>query len=212
TTFLSIISNPQIAMVLMMIGIYGLFFEFTSPGFGVPGVAGLICLLMALYSFQLLPVNWAGVALIAIGAVLMLAEAFVPSFGALGIGGVVAVVMGGLFLMDGEAPGFTITLPFLVSLAIASAILLLALGVFVVRSRQRLVVSGREEMIGALGTITHLAEGAAYAHIHGESWRVIADRSLHVGEQVRVQAVEGLTLRVTALGNDEHSTTRGTQP
>jgi len=97
TGILALLSNPQFALVLMMNGIYGLFFEFTSPGFGVPGVAGLICLLIALYAFQLLPVNWAGVALIAIGATLMLAEAFLPSFGALGIGGIIAFVVGGLF-------------------------------------------------------------------------------------------------------------------
>ena len=212
TTFLSIISNPQIAMVLMMIGIYGLFFEFTSPGFGVPGVAGLICLLLALYSFQLLPVSWAGVALIAIGALLILAEAFMPSFGVLGIGGVVALIMGGLFLIDGDIPGFAITLPFLFSLAITSGLLLFALGGFVVRSRQRLVVSGREELVGALGTITNLADGAAYAHIHGESWRVVADGPLSPGDSVRVCAIDGLTLKVEAITSDDESMTRSTQP
>lgn len=212
SNFLSIISNPQIAMVLMMIGIYGLFFEFTNPGFGVPGVAGLICLLIALYSFQLLPVNWAGVALIAIGAVLMLAEAFVPSFGALGIGGMVAVVMGGLFLMDGDIPGFAITLPFLLSLAFASAVLLFALGAFVLRSRQRLVVSGREEMIGALGTITNIDNSNVYAHIHGESWQVESSQPLTPGDRVKVEAVNGLTLKVEPFAGSDDSTARSKQP
>jgi len=193
---LALISNPQVALVLMMIGIYGLFFEFTSPGFGVPGVAGLICLLVALYSFQLLPVNWAGVALIALGAVLMVAEAFLPSFGALGIGGIVAFVVGGLFLMDSEVPGLVVSLPFLVALAIASALLLFVIGVLAVRSRQRLVVSGREQMIGATGRVTHVAGGVSYAEVHGEMWRVSAGKALQPGDEIRVTEVDGLQLRV----------------
>ncbi len=201
---LALISNPQVALVLMMIGIYGLFFEFTSPGFGVPGVAGLICLLLALYSFQLLPVNWAGVALIALGAMLMLAEAFVPSFGVLGIGGVVAFVVGGLFLIDRDVPGLAVSLPFLVSLAIASALMLFAIGVLAVRSRQRLVVSGREEMIGVLGRVTHVVDGVAYAHIHGEQWRVASDAPLTVGQAVRVVGMSGLELRVESVPVDNN--------
>ncbi len=114
------LANPQVALILMMIGIYGLFFEFTSPGFGVPGVAGAISLMIALYAFQLLPVNWAGVLLVVIGAGLMLAEVFVPSFGVLGVGGIVAFVVGGLFLMDTEAPGFGVSLALIAGLAVAS--------------------------------------------------------------------------------------------
>src|SRR5690606_19005397 len=117
TKFLSILTNPQLALVLMMVGIYGLFFELTSPGFAVPGVAGLISLLLALYAFHLLPVNWAGVGLMGLGAMLMLAEAFVPSFGVLGIGGIVAFILGGLFLSDTGLPGYDLTLPFLGGIA-----------------------------------------------------------------------------------------------
>ena len=193
---LALISNPQVALVLMMVGIYGLFFEFTSPGFGVPGVAGLICLLVALYSFQLLPVNWAGVALIALGTVLMVAEAFLPSFGALGIGGIVAFVVGGLFLMDSEVPGLMVSLPFLVALGIASALLLFAIGVLAIRSRQRLVVSGREQMIGAPGRVTHVIGGVSYAEVRGEMWRVSAGKALQPGDEIRVTEVDGLQLRV----------------
>ncbi|MFA5630380.1 MAG: nodulation protein NfeD [Porticoccaceae bacterium] len=200
---LALISNPQIALVLMMIGVYGLFFEFTSPGFGVPGVAGLICLVVALYSFQLLPVNWAGVALIVLGALLMIGEAFLPSFGALGVGGLVAFVVGGLFLVDSEVPGLMVSLPFLVALGAASALLLFAIGVLAVRSRQRLVVSGREQMIGATGTVTHVGAGATYADIRGESWRVMGSKTLEPGNTVRVTAVEGLQLRVEPVGHDD---------
>lgn len=200
--FLAVISNPQIALIMMMIGIYGLFFEFTSPGFGVPGVAGLICILIAMYAFQLLPVNWAGVALMAVGAVLMLAEAFLPSFGVLGIGGVIAFVIGGLFLIDGDVPGFGIPLPFLIGLAIVSAGLLLAIGGFAVRARNRRVVSGREDLIGTIGTVTSTDAGGTYAHLHGESWRVDSPTPLAPGDRVRVVAIDGLVLRVESAATD----------
>lgn len=197
---LALLSNPQLALVLMMIGIYGLFFEFTSPGFGVPGVAGLICLTLALYAFQLLPVNWAGVALVALGAVLMLAEAFLPSFGVLGVGGIVAFVVGGLFLMDTEAPGFGIPLAFLFGLAGVSAGLILAIGGFAARSRQRPVVSGREQLIGTIGTVTTAAPSGTWAQVEGESWRVHSQTALDVGQRVRVTGIDGLTLQVTPAG------------
>lgn len=200
--FLAVISNPQIALIMMMIGIYGLFFEFTSPGFGVPGVAGLICILIAMYAFQLLPVNWAGVALMAVGAVLMLAEAFLPSFGVLGIGGVIAFVIGGLFLFDGDIPGFGIPLPFLIGLAIVSAGLLLAIGGFAVRARNRSVVSGREELIGTIGTVTSTDAGGTYVHLHGESWQVDSPTPLALGDRIRVVAIDGLTLKVESAATD----------
>lgn len=207
---LAVLSNPQIALVLMMIGIYGLFFEFTSPGFGVPGVAGLICILIAMYAFQLLPVNWAGVALIAVGAMLMLAEAFLPSFGVLGIGGIVAFIVGGLFLLDSDIPGFGIPLPFLVGLGVVSAGLLFAIGGFAVRARKRRVVSGAEEMLGATGTVTSVDALGAYAHIHGENWRVQGIGRLSSGDRVRVTALDGLTLKVESITPDNETTARST--
>ncbi len=199
TGILALLSNPQLALVLMMIGIYGLFFEFTSPGFGVPGVAGLICLLIALYAFQLLPVNWAGVALIAIGATLMLAEAFLPSFGALGIGGVIAFVVGGLFLMDTEAPGFGIPLPFIAGLALVSAALILAVGTLAARTRKRAVVSGREALVGSVGVVTSSTDAGVWAQVQGESWRVAAIEPLAPGDRVRVTGLSGLTLQVEPI-------------
>ena len=211
TQFLSVISNPQIALVLMMIGIYGLFFEFTSPGFGVPGVAGLVCILIAMYAFQLLPVNWAGVALIALGAILMLAEAFLPSFGVLGIGGVVAFIIGGLFLMDSDIPGFDMPIAFLVALAIFSALTLLAIGGFAMRARKRRVVSGREELIGIEGVIIDIGSTGTYAHLHGENWRVDSDNVLQVGQAVRVVAMDGLVLKVKPLA-ESLPTTKGSTP
>ncbi|WP_341648449.1 NfeD family protein [Thauera humireducens] len=176
---LAVLANPQVALIPMMIGIYGLFFEFTSPGFGVPGIAGAISLLVALYAFQLLPVNWAGVLLLAVGAGLMLAEAFLPSFGALGIGGIIAFVVGGLFLMEAEVPGFGIPLALIVGLALASAAILLAIGNLAARSLRRAVVSGREAMLGTRGTVIGPApDGTWWIAVDGENWRARADRPL----------------------------------
>ncbi|WP_287369203.1 nodulation protein NfeD [Thauera sp.] len=195
---LAVLANPQVALILMMIGIYGLFFEFTSPGVGVPGIAGAISLLVALYAFQLLPVNWAGVLLLAVGAGLMLAEAFLPSFGALGIGGIIAFVVGGLFLMDAEVPGFGIPLALIVGLALASAAILLAIGNLAARSLRRAVVSGREEMLGARGTVIAPApDGTWWIAVHGENWRARANRPLVPGALVRVERMEGLVLHVS---------------
>ncbi|SIP88319.1 membrane-bound serine protease (ClpP class) [Aromatoleum tolulyticum] len=209
---LALLSNPQLALVLMMIGIYALFFEFTSPGFGVPGVAGAICLLVALYAFQLLPVNWAGVALVALGAILMLAETFLPSFGALGVGGIIAFVVGGLFLMDTEAPGFGIPLPFLLGLAVASALTIAAVGSFAARTRRRPVVSGREQMTGMVATVSTVTPEGAWALVQGESWRVRSDSPLAPGDRVRITALDGLTLHVEPLTPDPVNRREGIPP
>jgi membrane-bound serine protease (ClpP class) len=196
TRVLSVLSNPTLAMILMMIGVYGLFVEFTSPGFGVPGIAGAIALLLALYSFQLLPVNWAGVALLGLGAALMIAEIFLPSFGALGVGGFIAFVVGGLMLFDPDEPGIDIGAPFIIGLAVATALSIAAFGAFALKSRGRRVVSGREDMIGAPGRVIDTAFGTAWAEVQGERWRVESDSPLAPGDPVTVAAVDGLTLRV----------------
>ncbi len=197
---LAALANPQVALILMMIGIYGLFFEFTSPGFGVPGVAGAISLLVALYAFQLLPVNWAGVLLLAVGAGLMLAEAFLPSFGVLGVGGIIAFVVGGLFLMDTDVPGFGVPLALIVGMALASAAILIAIGSFAARSLRRPVVIGSEEMLGAIGTVERATDdGDWWIAVHGEHWRARSAQTLAAGQPVRVTRMDGLTLEVAAL-------------
>jgi membrane-bound serine protease (ClpP class) len=201
TAVLATLSNPMLAMVLMMIGVYGLFVEFTTPGFGVPGVAGAIALLLALYSFQLLPVNWAGVALLAFGAALMIAEVFLPSFGAIGIGGIIAFVIGGMMIFDTNDQGIGIGWPFVIGLALVSAGAIAAFGAFVVKSRARPVVSGREDMIGAAGTVIAIGADGAWAQVRGERWRVVSPIPLQPGDQVRVAAIDGLTLSVDKVSN-----------
>lgn len=194
---LGVLSNPTVALVLMMIGIYGLFVEFTSPGFGVPGVAGAISLLLALYAFHLLPVNWAGVALVLLGAALMIAEVFMPSFGVIGVGGIVAFIVGGLMLIDTDVPGFGIPVAAVVTVAVASALLIFAVGGFALRARRRPVVSGRESMVGAAGTVVAVDADGVWAEVQGERWRIRSDAPLAPGDRVRVTAVDGLTLVAT---------------
>jgi membrane-bound serine protease (ClpP class) len=193
---LSVLSNPTIAVALMMIGIYGLFVEFTNPGFGLPGTAGAISLLLALYAFHMLSVNWTGVALLLLGAALMVAEVFIGSFGVLGVGGVVAFVVGGLMLFDPEDVGFGVPLPLLLGIALTSALVIIVVGGLAMRSRRRPVVSGRESLVGSAGTVTLVDGGETWALVEGERWRVRSDAALEPGDRVRVTGMDGLTLLV----------------
>lgn len=193
--FLSVITNPSVAYILLMIGFYGLLFEFINPGFVIPGVAGGICLLVALYALQLLPISYAGLGLIVLGLAFVVAEAFLPSFGALGIGGIIAFVIGSVLLVRTDEVGFQI--PWGLIAGVAASSLLFCLGVlqFVLRSRRRPIVSGAEGMIGTAGVIV-LRSGTPYVKVSGEFWQLVQDQTFKEGEQVRVEAVEGLHLRV----------------
>jgi membrane-bound serine protease (ClpP class) len=194
---LTVITDPGIALILMMIGIYGLIFEFSNPGYVLPGVVGGICLLLALYAFQLLPVNYAGLGLILLGLAFIVAEAFLPSFGSLGIGGVVALVFGSVILFDPElAAGYTLPLSFIVTLSVASAAVVFLTVWLALKARRRPVVSGREEIIGASGTALSDFERDGWAQVRGETWRVVSTAPLASGQKLRVTGIDGLTLRV----------------
>ena len=202
---LGVLSNPTIAVALMMIGIYGLFVEFTNPGFGLPGTAGAISLLLALYAFHMLSVNWTGVALLLLGAALMVAEVFIGSFGVLGVGGIVAFVVGGLMLFDPEDIGFGVPLPFLLAIALTSALAIVVIGGMVFKSRKRPVVSGRESLLGSQGTVLVVDSGETWAQVEGERWRVRAEAALVPGDRVHVTGMDGLILLVgkeTSPGGD----------
>ncbi len=197
---LSVITNPNVAYILMMVGMYGLVLEFYNPGGLVPGTVGAICLVLALYSFQLLPVNYAGVALILLGVALMVAEAFQPSFGMLGIGGVVAFVIGSIILMDTDIPDFKIYLSVVATFAVMTVLILVVMIGMVLKARTRPVVSGVEELIDKVATVIEtLDSGHANVRVHSELWRVHAQTPLQKGQQVRVTAVDGLTLEVEPL-------------
>ena len=196
---LSVIANPSMALILMMIGIYGLMFEFMSPGFGVAGTVGAICLLLAMFALQMLPVNFAGLALVVLGIGLLGAELMMPSFGILGVGGIVAFVAGALLLFDSDLPGMGVPLPLIFGLAAASALVVLVGGGMALRARKAPVVSGRESLIGATGVVELIAGDTVFVRVQGERWRVRSSAPLLPGEQVRVTAIDGLTLDV--VGN-----------
>jgi len=193
---LAVITDPNVAYILMLIGIYGLFFEFANPGFVVPGVAGAISLLLALYAFQILPVNYAGLALLALGIIFMLAEAFVPSFGALGFGGVIAFVTGSIILFDDAGPGYAVSLPLIISLSVVTAGFFLFIVGAAIKARRRPVVSGEEEMLHATGEVIDDFEGAGRIRVHGEVWNAESSVPLQCGDKVQVVAIDGLVLKV----------------
>jgi membrane-bound serine protease (ClpP class) len=191
-----VIANPSFALVLLMVGIYGLIFEFSSPGFGLPGTVGAICLLLALFALQMLPVNYVGMGLILLGMALLAAELVSPSFGVLGVGGIVAFVAGGLLLFDRDIPGFGVPLALIFGLAASSAAVVLLGGGMALRARRRPVVSGAEELLGASGKVLVVDEHGAWAQVHGERWQVTGPGPLSPGQRLRVTGVRGLTLDV----------------
>ena len=183
---LSVIANPSLALVLMMIGVYGLVFEFSNPGLVAPGVIGAICLLLALFALQLLPVNYAGLALILLGIAFLVAEAFLPSFGALGLGGIVAFAFGCLMLIDSDSPGWGVPRWLIATLALASAGFILLVVGMAAKSLRRPVVSGPVTLLGAEGQLVEYAGGQGWALVQGEHWKVRGPDHLHAGDRVLV--------------------------
>jgi membrane-bound serine protease (ClpP class) len=200
---LSIISNPNLAYILMLVGIYGLIYEFANPGSIFPGTVGAICLLLALYAFQVLPINYAGVALILLGLTLMVAEAFVPSFGALGIGGVIAFVIGSLILIDTDHPEYGLSLPLISVVALSSAFLLMFTIGLAIKSHRKPVVSGREEMLNSRGQVVDDFTREGRVLVHGEVWQAHSKHPLRKNQKVRVTGRRGLILDVTPLDEEE---------
>ena len=191
---LSAIGHPSVALILMMIGIYGLIFEFSSPGFGVAGVTGAICLLLALFALQMLPVNYVGLALILLGLGLLAAEVHLSAFGVLGVGGIVAFVAGAILLFDSDVPGFGAPLPLIFGLAASSALVIFMTASMALRARRRPVVSGRDDMVGTRGVVSEVDGAEAWAMVQGERWRVSSSEPLQPGQAIRVLGVHGLTL------------------
>jgi membrane-bound serine protease (ClpP class) len=196
TRLLSVITDPNVAYILMLLGIYGLFFELWNPGYVLPGVVGGISLLLALFAFQVLPVNYAGLALIALGMAFMVAEAFLPSFGALGLGGLVAFVVGSVMLMDTDAQGYAVSWPLIATLALLSLGFFLTVVSLALRARRRPVVSGREQLIGSIGEAMAAFTGTGWIRVHSEDWQARSDTHVRRGQRVRVVGIEGLTLIV----------------
>jgi membrane-bound serine protease (ClpP class) len=197
TRVLGVITNPSVAYLLILIGIYALIFEFTNPGLVLPGVVGTIAVLLALYSFHLLPVNYAGLALILLGIAFMVAEAFLPAFGSLGIGGLIAFVLGSIILIDTDGlTGFEIPYTLIGGVAAGSAAFLFFVLGTAIRNRKRPVVSGREYLIGAAAEAIEDFEREGWARVQGETWRVRSITPVRRGERLKVKSIEGLVLNV----------------
>lgn len=196
TQLLAAITDPNVALILMMIGVYGLLFEFMNPGALYPGTIGAICLLVGLYALAALPVNYAGIALILLGIALMTAEAFAPSFGVLGIGGLVAFVLGTTIVIDSDLPQFQIGWPVIAGVAAFSVGMTVLIARLAVTSHRRKVTSGREGLTGMVGTVIDWRGDRGHVFINGERWRATGVDSVQAGDAVRVAVVQGLTLEV----------------
>jgi membrane-bound serine protease (ClpP class) len=199
---LAAVTHPSVALLLMTIGIYGLVFEFMSPGYVAPGVIGTICLLLGLYALQLLPVNYAGLALVLFGLMLMVAEAFLPSFGIVGFGGIVAFVAGALMLIDTDVPGFGIPPVLIGTLGLASALLLFGTARLALATRRRPVTSGAAALIGATARVESVARAGGregWIRIEGELWQAASGLPLSQSQTVRVVGRKGLTLEVVPI-------------
>ncbi|WP_418114472.1 nodulation protein NfeD [Vibrio scophthalmi] len=199
---LAVITNPNVAYILMLIGIYGLLLEFYNPGVGLPGVLGGICLLLAMYALQMMPVNYAGLGLLLLGIALMIAEGFSPSFGVLGLGGVVAFVLGSIFLMDSDLPGFQVALPLIFGIAAFSVMLILLTIGLLLRIRRKGVTTGTNAFPGKIAVVTDdFSHGSGRVLLDGVLWSAQSDEPnmLKPGDKVTVKHIKGLTLTVERL-------------
>jgi len=196
---LNTIASPEIAILLLMIGLYGLLFEGYNPGAIIPGVAGVICLLLAAYALQVLPVNYAGLALIIVGMILIIAEAFVPSFGALGLGGITAVIFGSIMMFDSGIPGFGVSMTFVIGMALVAGFFLFWTVSYIVKLRRRGPVSGRESIVGGIATATESFSGDGHVWLESETWAARSLVSIEKDQKVRVRAMKGLVLEVEPI-------------
>ena len=201
---LAIITNPNIAYILMLLGIYGLFFELANPGYVLPGVIGGVSLLLALYALQVLPVNYAGLGLMFLGIALIVGELFMPSFGILGIGGIVSFVLGSILLFDRDSGNIAVSMPLIIAVSVLSSGFFLIVIRSLYASRRRPVVTGAEELIGATGQIATDFSGKGTIYIHGEQWNVRSDTPMQGGDDARVIGRDGLILQVEPVARTSY--------
>ncbi|MBY0500562.1 MAG: nodulation protein NfeD [Alphaproteobacteria bacterium] len=199
--FLEVITDPSIAYILLIIGIWGLFFEFYNPGFVLPGVVGTIALLLALYAFQLLPIHYTGLALTLVGIGFMAAELFVPSYGVLSAGGLIAFFVGSVLLLD--LNGYQTPWGLIIGMSIASISFFLFIIGFAIKARRRKLVSGSETLIGMIGVVQNDFKDAGWVKIEGELWKAHTPLPLKKGESVRIVKCKGLEVIVKPLDQKE---------
>ena len=193
---LGVITDPNVAYILLMIGIYGLILEFYNPGVGIGAVVGVICLLLGAFALQMLPINYAGLALLIVGIGLLAAEAFSPSFGVFGVGGVIAFVIGSIILMDTDLPGYQISYPIIAAFAFVSvAVAVFALGA-ALRARKARSATGKESMIGGRAEVIDDFEGEGRVRAFGEVWQARGEGPLEKGDRVEIVGVDGVWVHV----------------
>ena len=196
---LMVISKPEILLLLGLVGVYGLILEGWNPGALVPGTLGAICLLLALYGSQTIPINYAGVALILLGIGLMVAEAFAPSFGVLGIGGVAAFVFGAILTFDSAIPGFGISITFVLALAVLGALFIVWAVGYLMKLRNRGAVSGSESILGGIGVAMEDFDDEGKIWLESEAWQARTRTPIRKDQEIRVVAMDGLVLDVEPL-------------
>ena len=199
TKFLSIITDPNIAYMLLLIAIYGIFFELMNPGAIFPGVIGVISGVIALYALNMIPFNYAGLLLIILGIAFMVAEVFIMGFGILGIGGVLAFAFGSLLLFDADTLGSGVSIPLIIAFSLVSLGFFIFVLQFLIRSRSVKVVTGVDEMVGASAEVLELNDKGYRVRCHGEIWYADSNATLKIGQKVRVESLSGLVLHVNPI-------------
>src|SRR3990167_5829526 len=194
--FLAFLTDPNIAYILMLIAVYGLFFELSNPGLILPGVAGVIALLLVLYAFQLMPINYVGLFLILIGITFMILEVFITSFGMLGIGGLIAFIIGSVMLFDIQHTAFRIDRSLIMIMAAVTMTFFFIIMGLVIKSQKRAMITGKDSLIGSTGTVISVMNEQVVVKISGEIWEARSRTMLPIGQKVKVVSIEGLILHV----------------
>ncbi len=197
--FLSVITDPNIAYILLIVAIYGIFFELMNPGAIFPGVIGMLSGVIALYALNMIPFNYAGLLLIILGIAFMVAEVFITGFGILGIGGVIAFAFGSLLLFDADTLGSGVSIPLIIAFSLVSLGFFIFVLQFIIRSRSVKIVTGVDEMIGATAEVLELNEKGYRVRCHGEIWYADSNSVLEIGQKVRVESLSGLVLHVNPI-------------
>lgn len=197
--FLLVITDPTIAYLLLLLGIYGIFYELVNPGAIAPGVIGAVAILVALYALQLLPINYAGLGLIIVGIAFIVAEAFTPSFGVLGLGGTLAFIVGSILLIDTEQESYQIAWSAIGTMAAVNVLIFVVVLGMVIKSKKKPMQHGSNVLIGAEGRALGAIKLQGQAVIHGEIWSVYAKQPISAGKPIKVVAAEGLRLEVEAI-------------
>lgn len=200
--FLSFLTNPNIAYILMLIAIYGLFFELSNPGLILPGVAGIIALFLVLYAFQLMPINYVGLSLVLIGIGFMVLEVLISSFGMIGFGGVIAFIIGSVMLFNDNESGYYLTWPLILIMSIISISFFFMLLSLAVKSHKKAIVTGKEGLIGSKGVVLNVMNEQIVVRVLGEIWEARSSQMLDRGQKIRVAQVNGLILWVEPISSE----------